>query len=359
MSVSTAQQQSTGDVFWDRRIQLVVGPKEGGEGIDLSQLRIVFRISAALISTPGTLRARVFNLADDTVRKLLSVSPPTQSAGPGGSTAIAPALAELSKTQVILNAGYWNGPYGNIFQGTLVAVRAGRESQTDTYVDLFAQDGDAAHQQAFISGSLGAGYKPSDQGNLLMKNLNTFGVAGGKLPDNVNSTPAPRGKVFFGNTKSYFDDLARTHAFTWGIDKGHMVMIPYDDYRGGGQAIELNSATGMLDRPELTNQGVTVKSLLNPALTWGTRVHINNRVLQANNVSGRNIINQPSEFNFNYNGGGQANWLAATAADGFYKVLLCDHSGDTRGNEWYTTLICMALDATVTPMTAQNMVPPP
>ena len=33
--------------------------------------------------------------------------------------------------------------------------------------------------------------------------------------------------------------------------------------------------------------------------------------------------------------------------DGSYKVIAIEYNGDTRGNEWYQTLTCLDIDATV------------
>ena len=35
---------------------------------------------------------------------------------------------------------------------------------------------------------------------------------------------------------------------------------------------------------------------------------------------------------------------ADTTADGFYRVLVVEYEGDTRGNPWYSNLICLAAD---------------
>ena len=35
--------------------------------------------------------------------------------------------------------------------------------------------------------------------------------------------------------------------------------------------------------------------------------------------------------------------------DGYYYVMLAEHYGDTRGNDFYTDVICLAADVTVLP----------
>jgi hypothetical protein len=35
---------------------------------------------------------------------------------------------------------------------------------------------------------------------------------------------------------------------------------------------------------------------------------------------------------------------ATVTNDGFYRVMVAEHVGDTRGNDWYTELTCLAAD---------------
>jgi archaellin len=350
-TISAEKQQATGSLQWLRKIQLVVGPKSGGQGIDLSQLRIVFHVRGAVVSTPNSMNARIYNLAPNTVSQIMSMSP-------SGPADIATSGNTFSSTsQVILNAGYENGPFGNIFQGSLVQVRAGRENQTDTYVDIFAQDGDAGHQFAVVNATLSAGHTPNDQYKTIGDELNNYGITTQPLSNTVVQNAAPRGKVFFGMARSYLNDLSRTHEFTWSVDNGSVVTLPYTDYRGGGAAIELTSMSGMIGMPELTDSGVRVKSLLNPIIVWGTRIYINNRVLSKDNPSGP-TINLPAQYDSSWTG---INYLPGAAADGYYKVMLVDHVGDTRGNEWYSNMTCIGLDSSALPMQAvgRGIVVPP
>ena len=36
--------------------------------------------------------------------------------------------------------------------------------------------------------------------------------------------------------------------------------------------------------------------------------------------------------------------LAQVSTDGLYRVFVAEHSGDTRGSEWYTDLTCLAVN---------------
>jgi hypothetical protein len=359
-NISVEQQQSDTNVNWLRRVQFVAGPIGGGKGIDLSELRITFRVTGVLTGTPVSLKARIYNLSNATTKALLAMSPNPPSPAQFSAEALF-----MTQAQIILNAGWFNGPFGNIFQGGLVQVRAGRENQTDTYVDIYAQDGDLAHYTAMSNSTLAAGHTPKDQYDAICKDLDPYGIKGQPLPDNVVQNPAPRGKAIFGNTRCYMEDLARSHLFTWNIDKGQMVPLAYESFRGGGNAVKLTAISGLIGQPELTDQGLSVRSLLNPIITWGTRIQINNRVLGKENVevpgqaeSGSTTINVTAPYSTALK---TTNWLALTDTDGDYKVLYCDHFGDTRGNEWYTQMICISLDATKFPAQAAvgGFIPPP
>jgi hypothetical protein len=96
---------------WLRKIRLFVLPPPSSplnQGIDLSEMRIEFRVNAADVETPNTAIIRVYNLSEATA---------TQVAG------------EFDR--VILEAGYEDGNFGTIFQGTIKQFRRGRVSRTD------------------------------------------------------------------------------------------------------------------------------------------------------------------------------------------------------------------------------------
>jgi hypothetical protein len=45
-----------------------------------------------------------------------------------------------------------------------------------------------------------------------------------------------------------------------------------------------------------------------------------------------------------------ANIPPPLTADGVYYVLVIEHSGDTRGIPWYSTLVCINMDITTNPI---------
>lgn len=89
----------------------------------------------------------------------------------------------------------------------------------------------------------------------------------------------------------------------------------------------------MIGMPVQTMDGVEVKCLLNPNLKVDSLIKIDEASIQKAKYSltwdnvyerDRSILDQH------------------IAADGVYKVLWLSHSGDTRGNPWYTDIKCTA-----------------
>jgi hypothetical protein len=93
----------------------------------------------------------------------------------------------------------------------------------------------------------------------------------------------------------------------------------------------------MIGAPQQTNEGVNVKCLLNPNIKIGGRIQIDNASIQAFKIN----LSVPNSA---------ANIPAPLTADGVYYVLVAEHSGDTRGVEWYSNLICLNIDVTTNPI---------
>lgn len=284
----------------------------GGDGLDLSELRIEFTVSQADIQTPNSALIRVWNLSAQTSKRI-----------------------EKEFTRVTLQAGYGDDDTGVIFDGTIVQLRRGRASATDTYLDISAADGDAAYNFGIIVTSLAAGAKPEDQYKAATEAFKKYGVDAGVIPaEGLGNQALPRGKVMFGMARDYMRDLADTTLTSWSIQNGKVNMVK----RGGylpGEAVVLNSESGMIGIPEQTVGGINVKALLNPRFRYSGRIRINEGDINRAAVS--------------LSAASPTVYLPRLVEDGFYRIVVCNHSGDTRGDDWYSDLICVALDDTTPP----------
>lgn len=294
-----------------RSISLIVG--NASSAIDLSELRIRFSVRRGDTSTPNSADIRVYNLSD--------------------ATALTLQLREFSR--VLLQVGY-HGDKQTIFEGTVVQMRRGRESQTDTYLDITAADGDRAYNFSVVNCSLASGSTLDDQLDVCMRAMEPYGVTLGHKPE-LPQNKLPRGKVLHGMVRDYLDGIALAAASKWSIQDGKLYFIPLGDYLPG-EALEVTAATGMIGLPEQTINGLNVKMLLNPRVKIGRLIKIDNRSVQQ------------YRYGLGIRQGAQNQMIAQQAKlnnDGLYYVMVANHSGDTRGNEWYTDTLCLAVDATV------------
>lgn len=296
-------------VQYGRKVSLIVG---NDDALDLSDLRFTFRIQRGDIETPNSARIRVYNVSPTTSQRI-----------------------QKEFTRVVLQAGY-EGNYGIIFDGTIIQVRRGRESQTDTYLDITAADGDSAYNFAVVNTTLAAGSTLTDQVNAACTAMNPYGVTQGYMPQ-LPTNSLPRGKVMYGMARDIMRGVSRTAQTVWSIQDGKAVMVPETSYMPGAVP-EITSATGMVGLPEQTANGIKVKMLLNPSVKICSLLHINNASVQQYERGLRVGQQQTNEKTALEN---------KLDSDGYYYVMLAEHWGDTRGNDWYTEVVCLATDATV------------
>lgn len=405
-----------------RKVSIIVG-QDAGDALELSELRVVYDIKRGDLQTPNSARFRVYNVSETTRQRI-----------------------EREFTRIVVQAGY-KGNFGIIFDGTIKQVRRGRESQTDTYLDITAADGDSAYNFAVVNTTLGAGSKVSDHVGVCSREMENYGVTMGYSPwgkaepkpteaeiaeqqrvvdeakkaldenqqlatdllnealrlfklgdeafiggdsvlarqyyeqskvfaDKKNSVlqaikkvyqPAytaalaklkamqaaliapdassaaqqglPRGKVMFGMARDFMRSAAKTTQTVWSIQDGKLIMVPETSYMPGEIPV-ITAETGMIGMPQQTQNGITIKMLTNPNVKIGTLIQIDNASVQ--------------RYEYSLNVGQQAQnerieQQAKLQDDGFYYVMIAEHNGDTRGNEYYTDVICLAADVTVLP----------
>lgn len=292
-----------------RKCTLIVST--GTKGLDLSDLRIVFRVNGADVQSPNTASIRIYNLSDTTAQQI-----------------------QKEFTAVTLQAGYQTGNYGIIFAGTIKQVKRGKENATTTFVEILAADGDLAYNYSTVATSLAAGASIDDQ----VKAIAAATAGNGVTQGDTSAMAAtggilPRGKVLFGMARDQMRNLSVTTGTRWSIQNGKIIAIPLTGYLPG-QAVVLNSKSGMIGVPEATEDGIKVKCLLNPMIRIGTRIQINNVDINSTTVKEQGFPQYTS-----------LNFPATVTNDGFYRVLVCEYEGDTRGQPWWSDLTCLAVDS--------------
>ena len=249
-------------------------------------------------------------------------------------------------SRVVLQAGYQNGPFGVIFDGTIMQFRVGKVDNKTTYLDILAADGDVAYNWAVVQKSLARGTTVAQQANEIVKAMTeTGGVAPGSIvfPSTGGIVEGMRGKVLFGYAKAALRQVTRSTGTTWSIQNGKVNVIPLDSFLPNAEVV-LTAKTGLIGRPEQTQEGIKAQCLLNPEILVGGTVWINNQSINQTQAAQGVALPGGAQLAFNQRTGFQN--FASVTADGRYRVYVAEHEGDTRGNAWYTRIICLTVDPT-------------
>lgn len=298
-----------------RQISCVIGA-QGGQALEFKDFRVVFTVKRGDLQSPNTCDVRIYNLSDNTANQV-----------------------QDEFTYIALQAGY-EANFGLVFRGTVKQVRKGRTDQKDSYLDITAADGDEAYNFAPAVGALAAGYTAQDHWAFLAKQMEPYGVRAGPMPPFLSTNGSTRGRVFCGMAKDELRAFANSQGCTWSIQDGQLTLIQKSGYVASGKVPVISPQSGLIGMPEQTQNGIAIRTLLNPRLKIGQLIQLQSGVNQA-----RLDTNLDSAFQTNYN----LQNAAKVAGDGVYYVMVAEHTGDTRGNPWYTDLVCLAADATQIP----------
>jgi hypothetical protein len=327
---------------WLRRIALTVYGSSGsssGQGIELTGwvdrqpapicLKVDFRVKKITTESPNLLYARVYNL-----------SPQTSN-----------AVIEFKR--ISLSAGYKTGKFGQIFDGTIVQFLRGKENATDSYLDIYAGDGDAAINYAIHTKTYAKGTTNNDVAQGLLDSIkgeNQAISAGHVDLGEFGKQKLLRAYAINGMSRDVLRDFANGGNADQFTDDGKINLLARTKYMPGEAAV-LNPKTGLVGMPEVTPQGIQARCLLNPNLKLGGLVKIDTGTLsgvpfQPGSSTGQPLNEQqaPGGTQFPVATWGAQLSSAFTSPTGTYKILLLEHHGDIRGNDWYSDMVCAALD---------------
>jgi hypothetical protein len=170
--------------------------------------------------------------------------------------------------------------------------------------------------------------------------MSPHGVGSGNIAT-LPVTKLPRGKVMYGNARHYLTNIVKTKGGEWSIQDEKVTIVPKKGYLKGTRVV-LTSKTGMVGTPQQTTAGVNVKCLLNPNIKISSQIVIDNKSVEQYKIN----LSVPLS---------PENIPAPLTRDGTYYVLVAEHTGDTRGNDWYTTLTCLNIDVTSNPINAVQL----
>lgn len=287
--------------------------------LDLSDMRIVFRVNQATTDNAQFAEIYVYNLSEDTMNTLEGEAVVTAG------------------QKVILEAGYGED-MATIFKGDVFQVRRGRESQTDTWFCILAQAGNKALSTAVVKHEFPAGTTPAQQRDFIMQEFKKCGVESSYMCEVSKDQGLPRSKSVLSSLMDFLRQFCRDNNTEAFIEDDTISMIP----RGGnnGQpAFVLNTRSGLVGMPQLTTDGLNVTCLLNPRLKHGGQIELDKNSIQTQAYD--------IAYSSQYIDQTQKSLHTAGGKEGRYNIVSVCHSGDTRGNDWYTQLIAVGVGAQV------------
>ncbi len=265
--------------LWIRDVKLSFDG-DGGK-LEIERLRIAFSVSKSLSGTPNTAQISIWNLSAQNRLKIKK---------------------EFDKVR--LEAGHVSaGNRGIIFDGNIRDVTHKREG-VDIVTTVECGDGDKGIRTGTISKTFPKGAKPAEMVDELLKNMP--GVDRGVI-QGLDDLPAyPRAVVMYGPVSRELDKIGRTHRLYWSVQDGALETLKGDEFID--DVVVLSQQSGMLNVPEITDNGIKVECLLNPQIRIGRVIEVRSQTLEMNEGEGR------------------------------FRVSALEFSGDTRGNTYSCTV---------------------
>lgn len=185
---------------------------------------------------------------------------------------------------VTLEAGYMppegGGNLSVIAKGFIRDVQHDRDGP-HIITTISCGDGDQAHRKATVSKTYPAETPVKDiVEGIYNDSMKSNGVDKGEFvfPEGMRTTKRPYSMC--GSAVRELNTLGRSNGFYWSIQNGVMETIPTDGFLPG--EILINKDSGMIGAPTITDNGVKVKCLLNPAIRPNRTIKVESEVLEMN-----------------------------------------------------------------------------
>jgi hypothetical protein len=295
------------DKYWKRRLNVTVA----GVGMKLDDFHCEFQIRQMDVQHPDWAYIRIVNLKE------------------GTST----AMMQGKKGPMKIEAGYHKGPYGEIFSGNIDQQRRGKLNGTDTYHDALGSSGGNAYTQAVVRETIPKGGTLMDAFQKIFQPMQEKGVKQGYIPTDALQRELPNGWTLMGMSKDLMRTLAETIGASWTIQNNEFRMTQYDKSLPG-KSFDISATNGLIGIPEQQLTGVVARILINPDIKVHQQIRIDPKIVKRY----MNIQGVWGGINPKTTEGA----LPGISEEGTYKVVRVDHDGSMRGQEWYTTLTCLA-----------------
>lgn len=169
--------------------------------------------------------------------------------------------------------------------------------ETDLVITIEAGDAHSAFKTVRLDLSFAAG---TDNNTMLFKLMALLGLGMGSGMTALPPVIYPKPTGFHGSATRALEQLCRDAGCTWSVQNGNLQLL-LAGQASVARAVVLSPDTGLIGVPEVTDNGINARSLLNADISPGSMLS-----------------------------------LVSMSATGFYKSKVVKHRGDTHGTEWTT-----------------------
>jgi hypothetical protein len=305
-----------------RRAEVITGV--GGNGIEVDDLRIYFKVTKTIGRTPNVATIKIWNLAPDSE-----------------------SLIKGEFDDVILNAGY-DGNTRGLFRGN-IRYAEGYPDGSERILQLDCGDGDRDFQNTPINVTLAAGTTTAQLVDHILSKFQS--VKRGTIA--IKDKKHARGRVISAMAPDVLDRVALDSDAHWSFTDGVLHIIPVGSTLPN-EAIVITSETGLLETPKRTDKGLQVVCQLNPLIVPNGKIQLDNKDFRDQVRKQR--LKLPGAKPHAGAKAKQSHKLSTIDPDGIYKVIRVDHEGDTRGDKWVSEVVCVSLSASEASAAAKSEV---
>ncbi len=251
-------------------------------GLGSHQMKVAFSVSKDLSSTANDGFVELWNLNE------------------GHRNAVGRELKDIE-----LEVGYM--PPGGGSNVALIAMAQIRDvehriEKPDIITRIEFGEGDKAFRQATISNT----WPPNTRVVTILEDiaaeLEAQGIRRGEwvLPEGLESEVRARPVSVHGDARREMDILGRSHRFYFNVQNGVHEIIPADGFIDG--TVVLESGSGLIDVPSITDNGCTFNAMMMPDIRPGRKVKINSKTLEMNAAGSEYRVSQATYSGDNKDG---------------------------------------------------------
>ena len=312
--------------LWLRKYRILITDKNDNNALDVSELHCVFEVHKKRSQGGSYAIVRIYNLANDAERLIINDGDRVIIEAGYEGTMGADRKNDMLKTPGFISEEEGeleeetasSGQYGVIFDGQVIYPTRSKETNNDYVLTLSCIDGNQPLNFNYIKKSMNKGMNQRQVFDAVC-NSGSVKVPQAHVTDGLSEQALPRGKVFFGRSFDYVEDICRGNNALYFMDGGSVNLYKLTD-EAKDEALVVDPYTGLIGMAQQTTNGLTFRVLLNPSIKLMTKIQIaRSEVKEQTLVVGQKQLPLDDE------------WI--------YQAIEVTHRGDTRGNDWYTDVV--------------------